>query len=465
MARHGGIDVNEPDNWSTWSALGAHIDALADLAEQLGINDRRLGALLDRLATFRELRGHVLLAMATFERAIGALIRSDAPKYSVLQARCNAAQAIANVDQAEAEARLIELRAELIDDAGWEEAQRSMLLATISQALGLIARNTGRGLEAEAMFDEALGIYSRVLPEVEWYRSKAICDCLNNLGLVALDRGELELAIRRFDQAADLNRRGGRDLEVARCTSNSGVAHYHAGRFEAAEAAHRAALDIRSGLLGDHHPLTTLSRGELAATLRGRAGALDRNEALAEIVVLLKQAIALDTESLALLDNGDDSNGARAARLNGLGVSYLDLYKLTRRDQDACQSRQAFDASLSLRLKFDRRDIAAAQTTTNIGMLSLAEQEPRRAKAEFETAMKLLASRGGDPTPTHALAFHGLGQAIADMATNDVERRQALKLFTRSYDLYATLTQPSSPSSRRQLATIRKYQTLWKLSD
>ncbi len=324
--------------------------------------------------------------------------------------------------------------------------------ANTEQTLGLLAWQAGQLGEAESFLLGSLATYGRALPEREWQGSKAICDCINNLGLVKLDSAGPKAALQEFEKARDLNQAGGRPSEVARNLSNIGVAYHRLGNSGSAEASHRKALRLRIESLGNEHPDTNLSRGELAATLRQRANRLladpqDRDEA----IKLLEEAVATDREALRYLAAVPLAQSARAHRLNGLGLDLLDLYRATGADDVALasESQQALEEAIAIRAQVESHTAGEAQSMANLGRLFMATGQFTEASEAFRKAIDLLRRRGGESTITEALAYHWLAQLAVqgDPARDDIHR--AVGHAERSLDIYQRLTGDESDSTHR----------------
>lgn len=80
--------------------------------------------------------------------------------------------------------------------------------------------------------------------------------------------------------------------------------------------------------------------------------------------------------------------------------------------------------------------------------------------ADFERARTLLARRSAAPVIADALVLHGLGEASAQLADSDEDRRRALRYFEQSRAPYERL---DVPSARREAATIARFMAEWKL--
>ncbi|HJN76126.1 MAG TPA: tetratricopeptide repeat protein [Myxococcota bacterium] len=168
----------------------------------------------------------------------------------------------------------------------WADSGAKEPAACALVSLGDVARDQGRFDVAQARFEEAREA-SRSLDESHF----EIGPPTFNLGLLALDRGDLETAAGEFRSALELFERDGRSFFAA--TSHLGLAAVASGRIEPAlckEHAEAALAGLRG--FGFYH------RDVLAMavrTVRG-PGARDQRELW---TLVLAQAMGLGDEAIA----------------------------------------------------------------------------------------------------------------------------------------------------------------------
>jgi tetratricopeptide (TPR) repeat protein len=157
---------------------------------------------------------------------------------------------------------------------------------------------------------EAAGAgYRRILD-----RDPEQADALNNLGLIALDRGDSETAARVFGQAAQGH------PEVALFRFNLGEAHRIAGRFSEAAAAYTEAVALNEADPDSHYVL-----GYVLHRL-GRPGeAVAHYEAAARLDP--ERSEALHFRAIAAWQGGNETEAIRyaaeALRRNGFGEGFF----------------------------------------------------------------------------------------------------------------------------------------------
>ncbi len=93
--------------------------------------------------------------------------------------------------------------------AGLARQQRGNEAAGCLSSFGTLYESLARWTEAEKLYQEAVGLYSAAEPEDRDERSLAAT--INNLGIVALAQGKLELAEESFSKALELYGRGGEE--------------------------------------------------------------------------------------------------------------------------------------------------------------------------------------------------------------------------------------------------------------
>ena len=130
----------------------------------------------------------------------------------------------------EAEPLSREARA-LVDSSG--EMGSTQHAETLGMRAMILKNHAGRPDEAERLYGQALEIYRKIEGEVH----PEIATALNQLGIIARDRGDFEVATARLGEALDVQRvvypKG--HWEIARSQYQLGMIHFRSGDLEKAE--------------------------------------------------------------------------------------------------------------------------------------------------------------------------------------------------------------------------------------
>ena len=251
-------------------------------------------------------------------------------------------------------------------------------------------RGLGRADDARRFASRALD-WARALGDTELIRN-----CLNDLGAIAIDAGEPDLAIRYFDEFFEIAAAQEIDesnSEFVITINNLMAALYTAGRLDEAERYARRAVPLFDEEFGDRHPRAIMSRNNHARVLLelGRA-----DEALS----LLAPAHDLALETLS------PRNEVRQA----LGTNLTDALLAVGRPADAEPVARAL---LADRRAAERpRPSAVAQTLEQLGICLLDQGELAGAEASFAECVELRESIDPDAWTTHRTRSL-LGVAIA----------------------------------------------------
>jgi predicted O-linked N-acetylglucosamine transferase (SPINDLY family) len=227
-----------------------------------------------------------------------------------------------------------------------------MTQATNEQALQVALEHHGAGRLAEA---EAL--YLQIVEQ-----SPGHADALHLLGLVALQRGQVELAIDRIERALAINP----PAAVYHC--NLGEAYRKAGQPARAAASLQRAIELRPGLVQAHNNLG------IALKDQGRPG---------DAVAAYERAIALQSDF--------------AEAHNNLGIALVELGRL---DEAIAASRRA----IALRPGY-------AEAYNNLGAALWATGRNAEAIAAYRRAIEVF--------PGFADAHCNLGCALKDRGVLD----------------------------------------------
>jgi tetratricopeptide (TPR) repeat protein len=132
----------------------------------------------------------------------------------------------------------------------------------------------GRAIQYQGRFEEASRIFAQALQIAETTYGAdhpRVGVVLNHMGILALDRRDLDLAQGIFERASRIFERLGKEHEFhAYQQSNLGAVFFERGQFERAEQYIRPALErLRAGV-GENHRLTAMAHLRLARCLSAR---------------------------------------------------------------------------------------------------------------------------------------------------------------------------------------------------
>ena len=210
-------------------------------------------------------------------------------------------------------------------------AQYLRALANIGGALFTM----GRVNQASLVLEEVADFAGRGLaPE------RVVAALLANLGRIALSRGNLDDATRRFAEAlAELGSTDDADLR-AQLLDDVGITADLAGDYPAAERTYRDALALREGF-GEHHPAIATSLSHLATLAWSRGDP-------ASALPLFERMQALEEEHLVRLLGGGSEASKRAALARvAESVDWLLSYDLDVMKDDVRATALAWNAIVS----------------------------------------------------------------------------------------------------------------------
>jgi tetratricopeptide (TPR) repeat protein len=189
-----------------------------------------------------------------------------------------------------------------------------------------------------------------------------------------------------------LERRGGRDADVAANLNNLGSLAVAERKLDAAEAWYKRALDLYRAAVGPAHPDVADVLSNLAG-LAVRQGKLERAEALyQECLKIREKALGADDPSVA-------------EALNNLGFLYLN----SRRYETAEQVLRR--AALVWQKSFNAETAPlAAVTLNNVGVLRFRQNRPVEAQAAYEAALSLEEKAFGSSHPETARTLENLAE-------------------------------------------------------
>ncbi|WAS96246.1 serine/threonine-protein kinase [Nannocystis punicea] len=258
---------------------------------------------------------------------------------------------------------------------------------------------------------------------------------LNILGLIYLDRGQLDEAEEVMEQILTIVREelGVDELEMAGPLNNRGNLHYRRDRLEDARVCYQRALELFERILGPEHPDVALALGNLARL------ALDRGD--------LDGAERLGLRALAIREQ---TNGAESLEASHAQQDLGNIYRSRGESAKALEllERAAVGAAKAL---------GAEHPEVGYALLSLGELHVQRG--DFEKASRFYsralgifqASRGPDHLDV-APALTGLGE----VALGRGRVAEAVRHFERALQLYAANERPRDAAwARFALARAR----------
>lgn len=240
-----------------------------------------------------------------------------------------------------------------------------------------------------------------------------------NLGILELEAGEVEPALKSFERARELNHHLGKRKEEAMDLNATGRAYVFLGEIDQALAAHKEALDLLKGESG----------ARLASTLVHIADAYRAAEKFSRATVYYLRGME------QLRKAGDSEEEAKA--LNNLGLSYY-------------RSKQYHDALntylQALRIFQDHGDLVSESACwANIGWLQISLDQIPRAIESLERSLKV--SRQSGRRPSEASAYFGIAWAERHRHNLLAAQRNALQAINILESLRNEAVQSDSRTS------------------
>jgi len=188
-------------------------------------------------------------------------------------------------------------------------------IATSLNNLALLYKSQGRSAEAEPLYDEALKICRKALPEGH----PDIATSLNNLALLYKSQGRSAEAEPLYDEALKIWRKALPEghPDIATSLNNLALLYKSQGRSAEAEPLYDEALKIRRKALPEGHPDIANSLNNLAELYRGQGR-------YGEAEPLYDEALAIRRKVLP------EGHPDIAVSLNNLALSYRSQGRLTR---------------------------------------------------------------------------------------------------------------------------------------
>ncbi|WP_431917808.1 CHAT domain-containing tetratricopeptide repeat protein [Nonomuraea jabiensis] len=281
-------------------------------------------------------------------------------------------------------------------------------VASCLNFLGRVHQDQGELKKAGELFEEALRVEIRRTGEPA--ATPEAGNALNNLGRLAFARGDLDEAAALYQRAITIFETGGRPTaESAVIVGNLGTVHDTRGEYDDAMSCYQQALNLTRQLSRDGNPAA-------AATCLNNIGGIHhvRGE--------LSQALAAYREALRLFEAARQPAGG-AAVLANLGHVTLD-------QGDHATARQCYEAALATSRAIDAGSPQTADACLALSRLLLADGDLDEGMRVIRQAMDIAAAVAPG-SATHASALASLAHArqlAGDLGPALEAHRQVLKM-------------------------------------
>ena len=317
--------------------------------------------------------------------------------------------------------------------------------AQLQIALGGALEKQDRPEEAHRAYEESLCLLGG--PNA-W--SLAVAASLNNLGLAAIDRGDLEAAQAFHSRALEIRERfapGG--LSVAASLNNLGNVAAYSGDLEVAETFYRRALEIRENLAPggldvamvlNNLAVVTQDRGDLLASEAFHrraleifeklapggfyvAGSLNNLGAVAKDRGDLEAAETFQRRALEIYEKLAAGSLSMAASLNNLGVLAKD-----RGDLEAAEA--FYRRALEIYEKLAPGSLGVAIDLNNLGNVSLDRGDLKLAEVFYRRALEIYEKLAPGSLDV-AMSYNNLGvvaKELGNLEAAEAYNRRSLEI-------------------------------------
>lgn len=268
---------------------------------------------------------------------------------------------------------------------------------------------SGPSPDAERWVRFAQAAIARVGPAPELQAS-----LFNNQGVLAHLRGQYAAAVDAHKNALELRTQvlGDRHPLVARSHSNLGAAYKALGRYDEARKEYELALGIEEQVLDPSHPQVADTLNNLGNVLQAQGSPTGARRAL-ERALRIKEA-AFGPESMPV-----------AITLSNLGSLLIDL-------ADIAEADRALTRAVAIKEKQKGSEtLTLAVSLTNLAQARRGAKKWDESIALDERALKIRQLRQGDAHPDTAYNLTGLGEARLESG----DRAAAQKLLERALTL------------------------------
>jgi CHAT domain-containing protein/Tfp pilus assembly protein PilF len=233
-----------------------------------------------------------------------------------------------------------------------------------------------------------------------------VASTLNNMGIVAGDRGDYQTAQKYLDEALAIKLKmlGNGHIETARTIHNLGNLAYTKGDYPAARKYYDDALSIKRKVLGNQHI-------DVAGTLNNLGNlAIDQGDYPAARKYY-DDALAIKRKILG------NQHIETAGTLYNLG-------ELARKQGDYPAARKYYDDALTIQRQVQgNQNLAIADTINGLGLLAYAQMDYPAARKYYDDALTIYRKILGNQHTNTARTLHNMGALARDQADYQVAKK------------------------------------------
>jgi tetratricopeptide (TPR) repeat protein len=284
------------------------------------------------------------------------------------------------------------------------------------QQLGTLALRRGDYDEAARQYQRALDISTRSRDQ------EGMASVYHNLGVLASQRGDYDQAVRQYQRALDINKRLNNQAQMAAGHNQLGILARRRGDYDEAARQYQRALDIHQRLGNQTESaagylnlgVLARARGEYAEAIRQTQRAIDINQRLGN-----QADIAAGYNNLAVLaqQRGDYDEAARQyqraleirERLGdqaGMAAGYHNLGALAQLGRDYDEAARQYQRAIDINERLgDQARMAAGYH--NLGGLAQLREDYDEAARQYQRAIDINERLGNQADM--AAGYHNLG--------------------------------------------------------
>jgi tetratricopeptide (TPR) repeat protein len=361
--------------WQQCERLLPHVlTVAAALPDQA--DDRHLGEVLFKAATYLCERAQYEQAESLYRRALRLLEYTDGPAHLAVASCCNGLAILSFLQGRYEQAESLHQRALRL----WEQALGPTHITMAGPLYGLARLKVRQGhyVQAEPLYRRALSICEQTLgPE-----HPDVARPLDGLAILSLHLGKYEQAEQLYQRALQIREHtlGPEHPDVAHDLLGLGEVAAEQGRDEQAEQFYRQSLQIREQTLGPEHP-------EVTYILQDWAALLSRQRKY-------EQAESLYRRSLQIWEQALGTEHAEIAEpLNGLANLYRSQGKYA-------EAAPLYEQALHLREQhLGQTHPETAETLHGLALLLISQGKNSEARSLAERALTIRARSLGDTHP------------------------------------------------------------------
>ncbi|KAI7770703.1 hypothetical protein LZL87_004490 [Fusarium oxysporum] len=294
--------------------------------------------------------------------------------------------------------------------------------------LGILYRDQGKLLEAEAMYKRALEGYEKALGQDHI----STLNIINNLGVLYRDQGKLLEAEAMYKRAIEGYEKAlGQDhISTLNTVNNLGALYVGQGKLLEAEAMFKRALEGREKALGQDHISTLNTVNNLGALYAGQGKLLESEAMYKRALEGYKKALRKD--HISTLNT-----------VNNLGALYAGQGKLLEAEAIYKRALEGYEKALG------QDHISTLNTVNNLGVLYKNQGKLPEAEAMYKRALE-----GFEKSPPFSIQLLGRYQH-QDAPATSLDNNQLKLLLPATYhtepDDLAALSCHISTSVRAEL--------------